>query len=329
MLMEGSKTTIPGRAQTMSLTVLSKTQIAQDIFLFTLNRDGGSELPEFNAGAHIVVQTPHGVARRYSLCNSPSDRNRYMIAVKREADGGGGSISMIDNVSAGDHLTISYPENYFALSAEAETHLLIAGGIGITPLMAMVRQFEERGADYRLVYCARSPETAAFSNELSPAILAGRALLHFDYGDRQRSLDLTAHLADRDAGVHVYCCGPRALMSAVREATRHWPAQTVHFEDFGTSDHVGATDERAFRVWLARSSHVVEIPPGQSILQVLKERGYELPSSCESGTCGTCRTTLLACVADHRDYVLDDSEHATNVMICVSRAVSDELTLDL
>lgn len=329
MLMDGPKTAAPGRWQTMSLRVLEKTQIAQDIFLFTLARDDGAELPAFGAGAHIVVQTPNGLSRRYSLCSSPSDRDHYMIAVKREAGGGGGSISMIDDVSAGDSLTVSHPENYFALSEDARTHLLIAGGIGITPIMAMARQLEERGVDYRLIYCVRSPEHAAFGDELTTGVLSERALLHCDYGDRQQSLDLTALLANRDSEAHVYCCGPRGLMSAVREAAHHWPAKTVHFEDFGTSDQLDATDERTFRVRLARSGDVVEVPPGQSILDVLKRHGYDVPSSCESGTCGTCRTALLAGVADHRDYVLDDSEHGTNIMICVSRAVSDELTLDL
>jgi phthalate 4,5-dioxygenase reductase component len=320
---------VPSQATTLALTVQAKTKIARDIFLFTLRRDDKGALPPFTPGSHILVHTPSGLHRRYSLCNSGSERDRYEIAVKREPNGSGGSISMADGVAAGDHLLVGAPQNYFALSHAAQCHLLIAGGIGITPLIAMARHLEAESRDYRLIYCARSREDMAFHDELSQAPLARRTRIHFDGGLRERSLDFPTLLAERRVNTDVYCCGPRPLMDAVRSAARHWPPGTVHFEDFGVRDVPGATTERAFRVRLVRTGAVIDVPAGRTILEALSLHGIDAPSSCESGTCGTCRTKLIAGLADHRDYVLDDNEHATDIMICVSRALSDELTLDL
>jgi phthalate 4,5-dioxygenase reductase component len=313
-------------ATTMSLTVVQKTEIASGIFLFALERNDRSALPPFTAGSHLLVRTPSGVARRYSLCGSSSVRDRYLIAVKREDDGGGGSRSMVQDVREGDQLSVSVPENYFPLAADATKHLLIAGGIGITPIMSMARRLSDDGADFRVIYCTRSPEATAFRAELCGPEFAGRTLLHHDEGDRARSLDVGAILAVPPDGAHVYCCGPPPLMQAVRNVTKHWPHGCVHFEDFGTSTPIAG---KSFRVRLARRNVVVDVPPDISILEALRRQGIEVPSSCESGTCGTCRTRLIAGVAEHRDYVLFDEEFDTNIMICVSRAISEELTLDL
>ncbi|HTK13114.1 MAG TPA: PDR/VanB family oxidoreductase [Xanthobacteraceae bacterium] len=323
----GAAAAAPG--PTLSLKVVEKSEIAAGIFLFALERDDRAPLPPFTAGSHILVQTPGGLTRRYSLCGTPSVRDRYSIAVKREDEGGGGSRSMVEEVQTGDHLQVSEPENYFPLADDATIHILIAGGIGITPILSMARQLSEKQAPFKLIYCTRSPETTAFHADLCEPEFADRILLHHDYGDRERSLDLGAILADRPDGAHVYCCGPRPLMNAVRDMSRHWPRGTVHFEDFGTSEPVTEGAEKTFRVRLARSNTVVEVPLGMSILEAVRRHGIEVPSSCESGTCGTCRTGLLAGVAEHRDYVLDDDEYDSAIMICVSRAKSDELTLDL
>jgi phthalate 4,5-dioxygenase reductase subunit len=320
---------------TMSLLVQSKTEIARDIFLFDLvsPNEANAVLPPFTAGSHLLVQTPNGLARRYSLCNSPSERNRYVIAVKRDAAGGGGSVSLVDGVQAGDRLHVSAPLNYFPLAAEASSHLLIAGGIGITPALAMLRHLNEQNADFRLIYCSRSPETTAFLDELSAPEFAGRVRVHHDYGDRERSLDIAPLVAERNGETHIYCCGPRPLMEAVRAQTKHWPHAAVHFEDFGTSAATspvgGVPGEQEFTVKLARSGKVVAVPSGVSILAALREEGMSLPSSCESGTCGACRTGLLEGEAEHRDFVLDDDEMESEIMICVSRAKSGQLVLDL
>jgi phthalate 4,5-dioxygenase reductase subunit len=318
----------PNDSGLMALRVAHKREIAHGIFLFELTGDD-TALPPFTAGSHLLVRTPSGQERRYSLCNAPSETGRYVIAVKRDADGAGGSISMADAVSIDDQLTVSLPQNYFPLSDEARSHLLIAGGIGITPILSMARHLVETGSDLRLIYCARSPSLAAFREKLSAAPFADRTLIHFDDGDPTKSLNLAPLLAKRPDGAHVYCCGPRPLMQAVREGTKHWPHPAVHFEDFGSSKSTDRDGERPFRVRLARSGRLLEVPPGVSILEALRRQGCDAPCSCESGTCGTCRTGLISGTADHRDFVLDESEQASSIMICVSRAVSDELVLDL
>jgi phthalate 4,5-dioxygenase reductase subunit len=316
-------------AEMMALRIRAKTEIAQDIFLFDLVPLQPGDLPAFTAGSHVLVRTPSGLSRRYSLCNDPADRSRYLIAVKREKAGRGGSVSMAEDTTAGDELLVSPPLNYFPLDDEAASHVLIAGGIGITPILAMMHELKAKGADFRLIYCTRSPETTAFLDELSDPALTGRILVHHDHGDRERSLGIGPLMAERPQGAHVYCCGPRPLMHTVRDATRHWPSSTVHFEDFGTSVSPADGADRPFGVQLARSGVTLEVSVGASILEALRQHGFIVPSSCESGTCGSCRTKLLAGVADHRDFVLDEDEQKNEIMICVSRARSGALTLDI
>ena len=319
----------PDASRMMSLTIRRKEEIALDIFLFELAPGEPGDLPAFTAGSHLLVRAPNGIERRYSLCNAPTDRARYLIAVKREPDGGGGSASMVRDTTVGRTLLVAPPLNYFPLTDDARRHVLIAGGIGITPVRAMMHELAAKGADFRLIYCTRSPETTAFLDELSDPALAGRVLIHHDHGDRARSLALGPMLADRPDGAHVYCCGPRPLMQAVRDAAKHWPSSAVHFEDFGTSVRPADGADGAFLVRLAKDGRTVEVPAGISILEALRRQGISVPSSCESGTCGSCRTRLLAGEADHRDFVLDDDEQEGEIMICVSRARSETLTLDV
>jgi phthalate 4,5-dioxygenase reductase subunit len=313
----------------LSLRIERKAEIAQGIFLFELAPTVPGDLPPFTAGSHVLVEAPNGMARRYSLCNAPSERSRYVIAVKREDNGQGGSLSMIRDTGAGDMLKVSTPTNYFALASDARSHLLIAGGIGITPILAMARHLLMIAGDFKMIYCSRSPETTAFLDALADSAFAGRVHVHHDYGDPSRSLDLACLLAERPEGAHVYCCGPRSLMQGVRETTRQWPFAAVHFEDFGTSPVEHPTGERPFLIKLAKSGKTLEVVPKMSILETLRRNDIEVPSSCESGTCGACRTRLLDGVADHRDYVLDEDEHESNIMICVSRARSKVLALDI
>ena len=321
----------PALTPTLTLTVSSKREIAHGITLFELAAADGGALPPFEAGAHLAVTTPNGLLRRYSLCNPPSERQRYVIAVKRDEQGGGGSRSMVDELAPGSVLMAAPPENYFPLARGARRHLLIAGGIGITPLLSMVHELRARGEEFELVYVSRFPESTAFLDELAAPELAGRVRIHHSHGDPSRALAIEPLLAEHTEGSHVYCCGPRRLMQAVREAARHWPAGSVHLEDFGTSEDPKAGGDQLFSVRLERSGITVAVPPGTSILEAIRSRGVEAPSSCESGTCGTCRTRLLAGKAEHRDYVLDDDEHDTDIMICVSRAQAGcgQLVLDL
>ena len=312
---------------TMPLRVTRNDRIADGIHLLEFRDPNGKPLPEFSAGAHIAVRVPNGLVRKYSLCNDPAERDRYQIAVKRESNGRGGSCNLTDNVKAGDELTVTAPVNDFGLPPRTQDFLFIAGGIGVTPIMAMIRQVVAEGKRFRLFYCSRSPETTAFRDELSRPQFKNMVTIHYDEGDASRSLDLRPILAERKNREHLYCCGPRPLMEAVRAMTDHWSSTAVHFEAFSEAETHKA-DDKPFKVRLARSGTVLDVPTSKTILEALREHGLEVPSSCETGTCGTCRTKLLAGEVDHRDLVLAEHERKDAIMICVSRARSDEITID-
>jgi phthalate 4,5-dioxygenase reductase subunit len=311
----------------LSLRVMRNDKIADGIHILEFRDAGGQPLPEFSAGAHIAIQAPNGLLRKYSLCNDPAERDRYLVAIKREANGRGGSCNLIDNTKAGDELMVAPPVNDFGLPPRAQDFLFIAGGIGITPIMAMIREVLRQGKRFRLFYCSRSPETTAFLDELSAPEFKDQVTIHYDQGDPARSLDLKPVLAERKNREHLYCCGPRPLMEAVRHMTDHWSSSAVHFEAFSDAETHKPTD-KPFKVRLARSGDVIDVPTTKTILEALRDHGLEVPSSCETGTCGTCRTKLLAGEADHRDLVLAEHERADTIMICVSRARSDEITID-
>jgi phthalate 4,5-dioxygenase reductase subunit len=311
----------------LPLRVTRNDEIASGIHLLEFRDPDGKPLPEFSAGAHIAVRVPNGLLRKYSLCNNPAERERYQIAVKRESNGRGGSCSLIDSVKAGDEITVTAPVNDFALPQRAQDFLFIAGGIGVTPMMAMIRQVMAEGKRFRLFYCSRSPETTAFRDELSAPEFKDKVVIHYDEGDASRSLDLRPILAERKNREHLYCCGPRPLMEAVRAMTDHWSPTAVHFEAFSEAETHKA-DDKPFKVRLARSGDVLDVPTDKTILEVLRAHGLDVPSSCETGTCGTCRTKLLAGEADHRDLVLAEHERKDTIMICVSRARSTDITID-
>jgi phthalate 4,5-dioxygenase reductase subunit len=311
----------------MSLLVTQKLQLASDTFGFELKDPAGLELPEFSAGAHVTVQVPGGAVRAYSLCGDPADRTCYHIAVKREAQGRGGSRALVDEVLAGHQLNIGQPQNFFGLSPKAPAFLLIAGGIGITPIRSMIKHLQSDGTrPFRLIYLTRQPEQTAFLQEFQAPQFAGRVHLHHDHGEASQAMDLWPML-EKFSGAHVYCCGPQPLMDAVRDMTGHWPSHAVHFESFGPKDQA-QTDDRAFQVVLNRSKVSIPIPAHQTILAALRQHQIQIPSSCESGSCGSCKVGLLEGQADHRDRVLRDDEQTTHIMLCVSRALTDTLVLD-
>ena len=312
---------------TMPLRVTRNDQVADGIHLLEFRDAAGKQLPEFSAGAHIAVRVPNGLLRKYSLCNDPAERDRYQIAVKRESNGRGGSRSLIDSVKAGDELVVTAPVNDFGLPPRAQDFLFIAGGIGVTPMMAMIHETLAQGKRFRLFYCSRSPEATAFREELSAPRFKDMITIHYDEGDPSRSLDLRPILAERRNREHLYCCGPRPLMEAVRAMTDHWSPTAVHFEAFSEAETHKAGD-KPFRVKLARSAKVLDVPTDKTILEVLRQHGLDAPSSCETGTCGTCRTKLLAGEADHRDLVLAEHERNDTIMICVSRARSELIIID-
>lgn len=312
----------------MALRVAAKGDIARGICLFELRPPDGATLPAFSAGAHVTLQTPNGFIRKYSLCNDPAERDRYAIAVKRETPGRGGSGDLIDATKVGDTLRVAPPVNDFELPQRASDLLFIAGGIGITPIMSMIRQLRaEPEKRFRLYYCTRSAAETAFLEELSAPEFKGKVKIHHDDGDSARLLDLWPIVEQRKNREHLYCCGPRPLMDNVRELTGHWSSAAVHFEAFAEPEKVQA-DDKPFAVRLARSGAEFQVPVGTTILDAMRAHGFDAPSSCESGTCGTCRTKLLEGVADHRDLVLAPHERADQIMLCVSRAQSSLLVID-
>jgi phthalate 4,5-dioxygenase reductase component len=310
------------------LRVARKALIAQDIHWFELRHPHGDALPPFGAGSHITVVVPGGARRNYSLCGDPADSYCYQIAVKRDARGRGGSVAMADRVNALDLLSVSAPRNNFALHPRANEFLFIAGGIGITPILSMLRHLVAQGnARFRLIYCTRDTASTAFLTELSGPEFASRVQLHHDHGDIGNAFDFWP-LLETPGQAQVYCCGPRGLMDAVADMSGHWPSGSVHFESFGVDASAHAANT-AFTVRLQRSGVTLPVAADRSILEVLRAHGHPVPSSCESGTCGSCRTGLLGGQAEHRDMVLAEEERATRIMVCVSRAKSGELVLDL
>lgn len=306
--------------------VAARRAIAAGIEEFVLEPVGGGWLPPFEAGAHITVKTPSGAMRRYSLVGPGEEKpERYVIAVKREPESRGGSASMHAQAGVGSELAIEPPENSFPLG-EAPAYLLIAGGIGITPIYAMAQALVARGKPFELIYCARSATETAYAEEL--AALCGSALtLHHDGGDPEKIYDFWDHFAE-PRNMHVYCCGPHPLMEEIKGISGHWPEGRVNFEDFKPVEIVRADDE-PFEVELVRAGRTVSVPADRSILEALRDAGFRTVSSCESGTCGTCKTGLLAGDADHRDMVLMEEEKADRIMICVSRSRGGRLVLDL
>ena len=289
--------------------------------------DGG-ELPAFSAGAHVDVHIPGpgGFVRPYSIASAPWERGRYLLGVQREEAGRGGSIAMHERVREGDELIIGTPRNQFALVPDTGHSVLVAGGIGITPLLAMARELAAGGRSFELHVCTRSPERTPFRAAL--AELGDAVRLHHDGGDPARGLDVQA-LLDEQVGSDVYCCGPAGLMNAVRAATEAWPVGRVHFEAFQAAPLPAGGE--AFEVRLRSSGACFTVPPDKTILQVLRENGVGVPSSCEMGNCGTCLTGLVEGEADHRDEILGPEERAANSMllVCCSRAKSKVLVLDL
>jgi len=314
----------------MLLRVRAITWLAEAINGYELVDPNGRDLPRFAAGAHIDLQLSNGLVRQFSLCNDPAERRRYCIAVLRDPQSRGGSWHLHDTVRAGDLVEVSMPRNSFPLAAAAEHHLLLAGGIGIAPIMAMIATLRTRQADFSVHYCTRAPERTAFRDELFLLTAEGRVRLHHDGGDPARGLDIAALLREPRAGTHLYYCGPEGMMAAAKAAAAGWPPDTVHCEYFTPSPEMRRqAADRPFRVRLAKSGGVYEVPVGESIIGVLREHGLRVSTSCELGYCGACLTRYTAGEPDHRDQVLEEDGRQRYVMICCARSKTPVLELDL
>lgn len=320
------------KASGLTVRVARKKSEALDICTYELVSVDGGELPVFSAGSHIDVTTPNGITRQYSLCNDAIERNLYLIAVLKDPAGRGGSRAMHELVAEGDILQISEPRNHFALVHGARRSLLLAGGIGITPILCMADRLAKVGEDFELHYCARSRERMAFYDRIADGSYAHRASFHFDDGDPAQRLQLDALLSKVQAGTHVYVCGPKGFMDAVLGKARSngWPESQLHYEFFA-SDGQKLSSDSGFDVKLASSGEVVSVPADKTIVQALAEAGVEVKTSCEQGVCGTCLLRVLDGEPDHRDLYLSTAERAANdqILPCCSRSKSPLLLLDL
>lgn len=307
--------------------VKSRRQVAQDVFEFELVGDGGELLP-FTAGSHVDVFLPSGIVRQYSLCNDPAQSNRYVLGVLRDANSRGGSVEM-HAFEVGQSLAISAPRNLFPLADPQAPSVLFAGGIGLTPLLAMAHELHRRGTSFEFHFCARSRERAAFAGDMAAMAFARRIRFYFD--DQGDKLDVESVVARAAAGTHFYVCGPAGFISMIEaEASYCGRRAFFHSELFSAE----ATDKAAdipFDLILASSGRTVRVDAGQTALDALRKAGLVVATSCEQGVCGTCLTKVLGGVPDHRDQFLTDEERSANDVFlpCCSRARTPELVVDL
>ena len=316
----------------INVRVERKTQEALDICTFELVDTSGKPLPAFSAGSHIDVSLPDGITRQYSLCNDPRENHCDLIGVLKDPATRGGSRAMHELVSVGDTLTISAPRNHFPLAHEAAHSLLLAGGIGVTPILCMAERLAIAGASFDMHYATRSRERTAFHDRISRSGFAAKVHFHFDDGDEAQKLKLPAVLASPKAGTHLYVCGPKGFMDAVLATARAngWPEAQIHYEYF-EAEVASKVDDGSFEVRLASSGKIVLIPKDQSVTAALSKAGVEILTSCEQGVCGTCITRVLEGEPDHRDLYFTPEEQARNDQFtpCCSRSKSPLLVLDL
>ena len=304
------------------LVVQRREEIADGVVRLDLVRPDGRALPEWSPGTHLSVDLANGLQRQYSLCGARDD-SAWSIAVQREQSSRGGSAWLFEHAKPGTELPITHVRNNFDFDPAAD-YVLVAGGIGITPLMSMVETAESSGARWRMLYGGRCRASMAFLEQLSAyeqvAVCAE---------DEQGRPDLAGYIGEPRSDTLIYACGPAGMLDALYEAAADWPAGSLRVERFTAADLDRNTG--SFVVELARSKKEVVVGSDQSVLESVRAAGIEAESSCEEGTCGTCETRVLSGIPEHRDVVLSDADRASNgyMMICVSRSQGERLVLDL
>lgn len=300
--------------------------VARSILGFELVSPEGARLPAAEPGAHIGLHLPNGIVRQYSLLHPCPAPRSYEIAVKLDAASRGGSRFLHESLHVGTLLPVDPPRNNFPLHLDVPEHLFFAGGIGITPILAMLEALAARGKRGELWYACRERAELAFHPELSRL---ASVHLHVDADQEGRFFDIAAPISAASRTAHLYCCGPAPMLAAFTAATHDWPASQVHLEYF--TPRATAAVGGGFTVALARSNREFHIAPGRTILQVLRDAGIEVSSSCEEGICSACETRVIEGEPDHRDSILSDEERASGrtLMVCVSGSKSPRLVLDL
>jgi vanillate O-demethylase ferredoxin subunit len=314
---------------TLRVRLAVKAPEAVDICRLELVPIDGRTLPSFTAGAHIDVHLADDLVRSYSLCNDPAERQRYVLGIQKDANSRGGSRAVHEHLQIDDELTIRSPRNHFELDPTATRSVLIGGGIGITPLLAMAEQLHREGADFELHYTVSERARLAFADRLASAPYAQRVQI---YLSKQRRLPLDTLLSTPAAGQHLYLCGPQRLIDAALDTARKsgWQESSLHWEFFAGAKTRNDGDQ-GFELEIASSGRIVPVPAGQTALQALTLAGIAVPMACEEGVCGTCLTKVLAGSVDHRDRYLTPEEQAANDQFtpCCSRARTARLVLDL
>lgn len=313
----------------IEVRVASRATVAQDIVRLDLVALDGAPLPPFTAGAHIDLMLPNGLVRQYSLSNDPARREHYRVAVLRDPASRGGSAVVHEALREGTTLRIGPPRNLFSLDEDGDDFVLLAGGVGITPILSMAHRLAALGKAFALHYCARDATRAAFLDEAS-ALFPAQLHRHFDAAPETR-LDLDRALAGPAPTRHLYVCGPRGFMDFVVEGARArgWAPDQIHQESFAAAPvDAGAG---SFTLRIASTGQLIEVRPDQTAAQALENAGVFIPLSCEQGVCGTCLTPVLDGQPDHRDLFQTDDEKAANTQFtpCCSRARSPVLVLDL
>lgn len=310
----------------LSLRLTSIRYAAQDTHLYEFASPDGAPLPAYEPGAHIDVHMPGGLMRQYSLARPYRADQPYLVGIKLDAGTRGGSRFMHEGARVGSMFQVGGPRNNFPLKEDAPQTVLIAGGIGVTPIWCMAQRLEEIGAPFELHYAVRTRADAAFLAELEG--MAPKARLHVD-AEAQAVLDVPAIIGAASKGAHLYCCGPGPMMEAFEAATAGWPEGQRHVEYFSAPQLKPI--EGGFVVVLGKSGREFIVEPGSTILETLRQAGLNVPASCEQGVCGTCETRILEGVPDHRDLLLTPAEKASGktMMICCSGSLSERLVLDL
>ncbi len=311
----------------IAVRVAAIESVAPLIREFRLEAINGTLLP-FSPGSHVQVAMPgeeREIRNAYSLCSDPQDTSGYTIAVRLQENSRGGSQFMHTRVKVGDRLNITPPANFFAPLRQARKHLLLAGGVGITPFMSYIPELERLGADFELYYMYRGTQTGAYADSL-PQRLGSK--YHSYDSDQEVFCDLNILLSNREPGTHVYICGPEALIEGVCATARElgWPDSLIHYEAFAAPE-----PGEPFQARLARSAQSVDVGADESLLEALEREGVAVPNLCRGGVCGQCVTQVVDGGVEHRDDFLSADEKAsgTCIMPCVSRAVGNHLTLDL
>lgn len=316
----------------INVRVAAISDEAEDVRSFLLAKSGPFRLPRFEAGAHIDVHCGEGIIRQYSLCGDPDDRRHYRIAVKRVVPSRGGSDLMHDAVRVGDWLEIGSPRNNFPLDETASHSVLLAGGIGITPIIAMTDRLHKIGASFEMHLFSRGEGHTAFRDRLAAGPYANRVTLHEGRDIASTQARLMTILNHPKEGACVYICGPGPFMDMTQNiAGAHYPADAMRLERFAANPALAGTPTHAFQIELSRSGVTLNVGADETILEVLERHDIDAAFSCEQGVCGTCVTQVIEGEPDHRDSFLNDKAKAKGerICLCVSRAKGARLVLDL